>query len=114
MVRTTIQKVRNIFNTDLSDNQISSWMDVATALVDDVEDADPSVPDKRLEKIERLVTAHLASSQDQRIGNATSETRSINYQGQYGMALNSTTYGQQAKVLDPTGQLGENDFTLSA
>lgn len=113
MPRTTVTKVRNVFDTDLSDSELTSWMDVATELVDDVANADPSLSDSRLEKIERLTTAHLASTEDQRISNASRETGSVNYQGQSGMGLNSTTYGQQAKVLDPTGQLAENHFTLS-
>ncbi len=113
MPRTTVSKVRNVFSTDLEDNELTSWMDVATELVDDVENADPSLTEKRLEKIERLLTAHFASSDDPRISNASRETGSVNYQGQTGMHLNSTTYGQRAKLLDPTGQLESDDFTLS-
>lgn len=114
MVRTTISKVRNVFDTDLTDNELSSWIDVATELVDDVENADPSIPDKRLEKIERLTTAHLASAQDPRIESASREGSNVSYQGETGKGFESTSYGQRALELDPTGTLEDDtEFTLS-
>ncbi len=113
MPRTTVSKVRSIFDTDLSDNELTSWMDIATELVDDVEAADPSLADKRLSKLEKLVTAHLASAQDPRHESVSGASRSVDYQGEYGQNFEATSYGQRALALDPTGTLGDNhEFTL--
>jgi len=64
--------------------------------------------------LEKLVTAHLASSQDQRIASTSRETASVEFQGETGVGFEGTKYGQQALALDRTGTLGQdNEFTLS-
>ena len=114
MVRTTVNKVRNILDTSVEDTSITSWMGVASTLVDDVEGIDPSIPDTRLTKMEKVLTAHLVSTQDPRASSISGASRSVEFQGDAGLALDSTRYGQQAKLLDPTGTLGEDEeFTLS-
>lgn len=114
MPRTDSNKVETILETDLSSNTITSWIDIATELIDDIENADSSIPDSRLEKLERLVAAHLASTQDQRIASGERESASVEFQGQTGIGLEGSKYGQQALLLDPTGLLGEDpSFTLS-
>ncbi len=114
MVRTDSNKVDEILDTSLSSNELTSWIDIATELVDDVEAAAPSLSDSRLEKIERLTAAHLASAQDPRHASESGASRSVEYQGEHGMGFESTTYGQRALNLDPTGVLGEDaEFTLS-
>ena len=105
MVRTTVQKVRNVFDTSLSDNELTSWIDIATEFVDDIEADDPDIKDSRLKKIERLVTAHLASSQDQRASSQSGASRSIEFQGRTGYDFRGTKHGQAAIALDPTGTL---------
>ena len=107
MPRTTVQKVRDIFDTSISDNSVTGWMDIATEFVDDIEDADSSIPTKRLAKIEKLVTAHLASSQDQRASSQSGASRSIEFQGRTGYDFRGTKHGQAAIALDPTGVLLE-------
>lgn len=105
MPRTTVQKVRTILDTSVDDNTITSWMDIASELVDDIDAADPDVSDSRLAKIEKVLAAHLVSTQDQRIESSSRETASVDYQGETGMHLDATKYGQQAKMLDPTDTL---------
>lgn len=105
MARTNENDVLEIINTDLSTASIDAWIGVANELVDDIADEDPTLDSSRLEKIEKLAAAHLLSSQDQRIENASRETASITYQGDTGMNFQGTKHGQAAIALDPTGVL---------
>lgn len=105
MARTTASDVNTIFDTDLSTSALDAWIDIANELVDDIADKDSSIDSTRLTKIEKLAAAHLAASQDQRISNASSDTRSVNYQGNTGMNFHGTKHGQAAIGLDPTGTL---------
>ena len=105
MARTTVQKVRSILDTSVEDNTVTSWMDIASTLVDDIEDADPSVSDSRLAKVEKVLTAHMVSTQDQRQSSVSGASRSVEYQGETGLGINGTKYGQQAVALDPTNTL---------
>ncbi len=115
MPRTDSNKVNNILDTSLDTNELTSWIDIATELVDDIEAVDPSLSESRLEKLERLTAAHLASAQDPRHASESGASRSVEYQGEHGRGFESTDYGQRALALDPTGTLGEdNEFTLSA
>lgn len=116
MARTTPSDVKNIFNTDLSDSAVSDWIDIASEVVDTIDQAEDSVTDTRLTQIEKLLAAHYASAQDQRLSSTSRETASANYQGDTGMNLMGTKYGQQAVQLDPTGtlaELGKPTATLS-
>lgn len=111
MARVTPDEVANIFDTDLDTSDggsLDTWIDIANELVDDIQDVGPSISDARLEKIELLAAAHLASAQDQRIDSASRETASVNYQGKTGMDWKATTYGQRAVALDPTGTLADS------
>ena len=60
-----------------------------------------------LKEIERWLAAHFASMHEtlrQWSENETGESM-VKAVGQYGLGLDHTQYGQQAKVLDPTGTL---------
>lgn len=105
MARTTPTEVKEIFDTDLADSSVSEWIDIASSVVDDVVSNDNSLSDTRLTQIEKLLAAHYASAQDQRIADTSRETASVSYQGDTGMNLQGTKYGQQAIQLDPTGTL---------
>lgn len=106
MPRTDAVDVATIFDTDLdSSGALSDWVEIANALVDDIADADSSLSSSRLEKIEKLVAAHLVASQDprterERVGDVTLE-----FQGETGMHFEGTKHGQAALALDPTGVL---------
>jgi uncharacterized UBP type Zn finger protein len=117
MPRTTPGDVKTIFETDLSDSTIQEWIDVATLIVDDIEDADSSITNTRLERIEKLLSAHFAGTQDQRIAQTSAESKSVEFQGDTEMTdLRGTKYGQNAIALDPTGTLstlGKPTATLS-
>ena len=116
MTRTTESDVRNVFDTDLDSAALSAWIDIAHEVVDDIADKDSSITNTRLTQIEKLLTCHYASAQDQRISNTSRETASVDYQGETGMNLRGTKYGQQAIQLDPTGllsTLGKPSASLS-
>ena len=105
MARTTESDVNDIFNNDLDSASLSAWIDMASSVVDDIAAKDSSITSTRLTQIEKLLAAHYASAQDQRISNTSRETASVTYQGDTGMNLQGTKYGQQAIQLDPTGTL---------
>lgn len=105
MARTDAPAVREILDTSLDNDSLSAWIDIATELVDDVQNADSSLSSTRLTKLEKLVAAHLASSQDQRHERESGPARSVSYQGDTGEGFTGTKHGQQALALDPTGTL---------
>jgi len=100
MSRTNPTDVKNTFDTDLSDSAVEDWIGIATEIVDDVEGVNSSLSNSRLEKIERLLAQHFASSQDPRINSTSRETASVNYQRDSDYA---TEYMATAVSLDPTG-----------
>ena len=114
MPRTTVQKVRDIYDTSISDNSLTSWMDIATEFVDDIAAEDSSLSTSRLAKIEKLATAHLASAQDQRHESTSGASRSVEYQGRTGYDFRGTKHGQAAIALDPTGTLREVSVTRNS
>lgn len=99
--RTSAADVKEIFETDISDDAIRTHINAAAAVVDEVEAADPSVSDSRLSLIERYVAAHFASSQDPRTKAEEVGSTSKEYRG----PDEKTQYWQTATSLDPTGAL---------
>jgi len=107
MPRTTQPAVQAIFDTTLSNVALDAWIGVANELVDDIADADSSIDSTRLTKIEKLLAAHFAATQEPRADRESRESASITYEGDTGMHINGTRYGQQAAILDPTGLLAD-------
>jgi hypothetical protein len=108
MPRTSADEVAEIFDTSLDTSDggsLSTWVEIATELVDDIAETDPSIGESRLTKIETLVAAHMAASQDQRHERESGAARSVSYQGETGMHFEATKHGQQAIALDPTSTL---------
>lgn len=107
MARTTQSDVTAIFDTDTADVDVSAWIDIANELVDDIADADSSIDGTRLTKIEKLLAAHFAATQDPRVAKESRESASVTFEGETGMRINASRYGQQAAMLDPTGTLAD-------
>lgn len=63
-----------------------------------------------LKEIERWLAAHFVAIRDPREQSKKVGSSSANYQGQTGLGLDHTSYGQQVKVLDYTGTLGNLGF----
>ena len=64
-------------------------------------------------EIQRWLSAHFLSMYDQRVSSEKTGDASYTYEGQTGMGLDSTRYGQQAKILDITGTLADAEKNQS-
>lgn len=110
--RTTASDVKEIFDTDLTESELSNWINVAAETTDDIEaaDADGSMSQQRLEMIEKQLAAHYASSQDPRIREETVGDAQFKYKG----SSKTTDYWRTAVQLDTTGLLTEDGSKPSA
>lgn len=101
--RTEASDVKEIFNTDLDDEELRNWINVAAESTDDVEDADVGneLSDTRLELIEMNLAAHYASAQDPRISSETVGDAQFRYKG----TRDTTDYWITAVQLDTTDTL---------
>jgi hypothetical protein len=105
-LRVNTSEVKEIFETNITD--LVPFITAANTVINDqlaTEISNGSVSSATLKEMERWLAAHFASARDQRpveekLGEAT-----MKYQGTSGEGLLSTTYGQMAMELDPTGQL---------
>ena len=107
MARTDADKVKMILETDLSDPIIDAYIEGATELVTSLLD-DKGLTDDLMENIERWLTAHMITvtrSREairQKAGPAEQEFSDV-----FEKRLDSTSYGQMAMALDPTGTLAD-------
>lgn len=105
MARTDADKVRWILETDLETVDIDAYIEGATALIDR-EFENKGVSETLLENIERWLTAHMIAATrerqaiEQKAGPAEQKFTDVYHRG-----LDSTSYGQMAMALDPTGTL---------
>lgn len=103
MAQVTIDEVKEVFETDLTDAQMNAFITAANLMVTDQLNGVHSAG--LLKEIERYLAAHLAASRDQRIAREQHVDSSWTYQGQYGLGLQSTDYGQHVLMLDTSGTL---------
>lgn len=102
--RTDVTTVKLIIATTLSDAQITAFIGTANLIVTG-NLADKGLGDALLTDIETWLSAHLLSMRDQRVSGRSIGDVSFQYQGQTGLGLDATIYGQQVKVLDSSGTL---------
>jgi len=103
IIDTSLTNIDVFINT--ANMMVTSWLETA-GLTDEV-----------LKEIERYLAAHVLSVQDQRVKSVGVDVLSESYQGQWGMGLNGTSYGQMAILLDTSGTLGKiakNGYSKSA
>jgi 2-keto-3-deoxy-galactonokinase len=100
MSRTTASDVEAIFDTDMSTTALRAWIDVASDVVDEVDAAATGADAARLQRLETLVAAHLASAQDQRLASFSDSGTSGSYQGETGLGFQGTKHGQAALALE--------------
>lgn len=114
MARTTADLVKALMapggDYDLvSSPDLSPFIDTASAIVDDVAECainkDKALTTARLELIERWLAAHFYQQSDQGYIERATLRASGKFQGQTGMYLESTKYGQTARNLDSSGCL---------
>ena len=116
--RVTPSDVKEIIDTDLTDTRVQSFIDSASALID-ATIAD-RLTDTLLTEIEKWLSAHLiATTNERQLRSGTAGPAKADYFGKDGVGLDSSTYGQQVRMLDTTGKLyqlssGKAKATLQA
>lgn len=110
--RTNTAQVKEVFVTSLTDPRLQALIDMAHRLCDGAL-SDKGLSESQLSDIEVYLSAHLAAVSDRtsllagnaeeiKVGESTMKFESSSF---FGGRLNSTTYGQQAILLDTTGTL---------
>lgn len=103
MARTTAEAVKQIMDDPPA--QVGPHLKAATLVVDSVL-ADHLNDATLLQEIERWIAAHFAAiERPPKTSESIFNVSETLQQGQLGKALDATFYGQQAKVLDPSGRL---------
>lgn len=105
--RSTPDSVKDIIDTNLTDGQISAFINTAYQLVTQ-KLSSSGLGDDLLTEIETYLAAHLLSLRDQRVERESiAGEYSATYQGKTGMGLEATLYGQQVLLLDTTGSMAK-------
>jgi len=105
MARTDKDNVKVIIDTNISDSDVTSFIDDANVIVDNRLSGE-DVDDDILTMIEKYLTAHLISvsrerqATDEKVGDV-----SVKYSGSFSKFLEMTSYGQEVLILDPTGKM---------
>jgi hypothetical protein len=103
--RTTTTAVRAILETDLTEAQLTAFIASANTLIT-ANLATSALTAAELVEIERWLAAHLAAVRDQRAKSEKfADAYTVTYQGETGLGLDATLYGQQVQLLDWTGTL---------
>lgn len=116
-VRVTATEVKEIIETDITDSTIDVYITSANALVNKALGTS-SLGMALLKEIERWLTAHMiASTKERQTKKEEAGTAKVEYTGDYGEGLASTSYGQMVMGLDTTGgmaKLGKKVIMLKA
>lgn len=102
--RVTGTEVKTIFETEMTSSDLEPFIKSANALINSQSDM-LELSDALLKEIEEWLSAHFASSKDQRISYQDFGLSKVKFQGEYKTSLNSTSYGQTAVSLDTSGTL---------
>lgn len=98
--------VEDIIDTSLTDAQIIAFITAANQMISDHGLAAAGVSSDGLVQVEKWLSAHLLSTRDQRIEQERfADGTSFRYQGETGLALDATHYGQMVKLFDTSGIL---------
>ena len=102
--------VRQILDTSLEDSQLDVFITGAQTIIGpDGCDLASTLADETVDEICRWLAAHLATVADPRVESSRASGHSVDFRGDTGMGLKTSMYGQQAKLLDPTGCLAALD-----
>jgi len=101
--RVTDDEVFEIIETSLTD--IDVFINTANLMVTGYLTG-KGLSDATLKEIEKYISAHILSLRDPRTKSVGVDVLSESYQGQWGLGLNGTSYGQTAILLDTSGTLG--------
>lgn len=113
MARVTEADVRAVIDTSLDSASVTSLIDVASTTIDNLF-ADETVTEAVLTEIERWMAAHFIQLREQ--GNLRKEKLGDGEDEylQGGEGFESTTYGQTAVAMDPTGALKATQSDIPA
>ena len=109
MARTTVEEVREIITTSLTDAQVEIWMGIANTLV--TENVACGLSAAVLTEIERQITAHLiaqvpnSGAGAEPIISEKLDDASVTYADIWGKGFESSSYGKTALLLDSCGGL---------
>lgn len=110
--RTTAAKVKSILLDDfdsVDEPSLTAFIETACVMVNRVETCaitrGKSLTVAELELVERWLAAHCYAMSDQPLSSKSTEGASGNFQGQTGMYLEATKYGQMAMKIDWSGCL---------
>lgn len=98
--------VLEIFKTDMREDQITPFIDMAHSLVDE-ELAGKGLSDTRLDLIQKNLAAHFAKMYDPEMQSEQIEDYRYKVAGERGEGLMATSHGQTAVMLDTTGTLAQ-------
>lgn len=99
MPRVTVEQVKAIFPTSLVDGEIAAHIDTAHVVVDRRLKGRRGMTEPQLVQVERWLAAHFACMADPRTTSEKIGDGSVTHEGQSGLGLDHTRYGQQAKLL---------------
>jgi hypothetical protein len=104
--RTSAEKVKQIIDTDLSDDIIDAYILAANYTITEVLGSDTELSSDHKTELERWLTAHLISATRERQAKEEGAGGAyIKYEGITGEGLKATMYGQQVLAMDTTGKL---------
>lgn len=109
-MRSTEAEVKEIINTDLTDEQVSPFLKSANLLVTSVLTG-KGYSDAVMEDIELWLAAHFVAIRDPRTTKEKIGDAEDTYQGKFGDKLNGTSYGQQVLLIEYKGVLAEISST---
>ena len=104
--RVTGAEVKEIINTSLTTSEVTPFITAANQIVTS-KLGGQGVTSNSLKEVERWLSAHFVAirSQDSVAKAEKTGEASVTRHGKTEMGLDFTPYGQQAKLLDPTGRL---------
>lgn len=103
-VRTSWVSVMNIIDTELDYSTVNAFINSAHRMVES-NLAGKGLSEETLGEIELWLAAHLLSARDPRKKSVKVDDLQVTYQGESGMGLKATFYGQQALALDTSNTL---------
>lgn len=100
----TTSEIKEIIETDVTD--ATPFIQAAAAVMSSAGlTSSTKLSDDLKKEIQRWLSAHYLAMYDRTTQSEKTGDASFTYEGQTGMGLDSTRYGQQAKTLDCTGLL---------
>lgn len=100
--RVTVDEVKKLIDTELSD--VAPFIKAANLTIDE-HLLNDGIGAALLKEIERWLSAHFVAMRERQLTSETAGDAANQYGGSFGMGLNFTQYGQQVRLLDPTGKL---------